>query len=77
VPRYYIRIRNDHDSGASDQAIDLADRDAAWAEMTKVCGDLVGGICRKLKQNAGWEMVLLDETETPIFRIRLVGETPD
>jgi len=32
--------------------IDLADRDAAWTEMTNVCGDLVGGISRDLKQNA-------------------------
>jgi len=76
VPRYYLRIRNDQDSGAPDQAIDLADRDAAWAEMTKVCGDLVGGAARTLKQNARWEMVLLDETETPIFRIHLLAEIP-
>jgi hypothetical protein len=75
VPLYYFRIRNGKYSGASDLAFDLADKDAAWAEMTKVCGDLVGGISRKLKQNGEWEIELLDECKRPLFRIRLVAET--
>ena len=44
--------------GASDQACDLPDRDAAWAEMTGVCGDLVASISRDLKQNTEWQMEL-------------------
>jgi hypothetical protein len=58
-------------------ATELADRDAAWTEMTSVCGDLVGSISRNLKQNAEWHMELLDETKKPLFRIRLVAETLD
>ena len=58
-------------------ALNSPDRDAAWAEMTKVCGDLVGSISRKLKQNAEWQMELLDEFKNPVFRIRLVAETLD
>ena len=77
VPLYYFRIRNGRFSGVSDNGFDLADRDAAWAEMTKVCGDLVGGISRSLKQNAEWHMELLDESRKPLFRIRLVAETLD
>ena len=49
--------------------------DVAWAEMTKVCGDLVGSIARSLKQNGKWEVELLDESKTPT--IRLVAETLD
>jgi hypothetical protein len=49
--------------------------DAAWAEMTKVCGDLVGSIARSPKQNGKWEVELLDESKTPT--IRLVAETLD
>ena len=43
--------------------------------MTKVCANLVGGIARNLKQNAEWQMELLDESKTPVFRIRLTAET--
>jgi hypothetical protein len=77
VPLYYFRIRNGQFSGASSHGTELADRDAAWAEMTSVCGDLVGSISRNLKQNAEWHMELLDESKKPIFRIRLVAETLD
>lgn len=54
---------------------DLADCDAAWDEMTKVCGDLIGGIARNLKQDTEWQLELLDEAKKPVFRIRLVAET--
>ena len=63
--------------GASGRDFDLTDKNAAWAEMTSVCGDLVGSISRNLKQNAEWQMELLDESKKPLFRIRLVAETPD
>jgi hypothetical protein len=43
--------------------------------MTKVCANLVGGISRSLKQNAEWQLELLDEARKPVFRIRLVSET--
>ncbi len=75
MPVYYFCIRNGRFSGAADYGTELADRDAAWAEMTKVCGDLVGSISRKLKQNAEWQMELLDEAKKPVFRIRLVAES--
>jgi hypothetical protein len=77
MPLYFFRIRNGRYSGASDHGIELADRDAAWRELTSVCGDLVGGISRKLKENAEWQMELLDESKSPVFRIRLVAETLD
>jgi hypothetical protein len=77
MPLYFFRIRNGRCSGASDQGIELADRDAAWHELTSVCADIVGGISRKLKQDSEWEMELLDESGRPVFRIRLVAESLD
>jgi hypothetical protein len=56
MPLYYFRIRTGQFSGAADQDTELADDEAAWAELTKVCSDLVGSITRKLKQNAEWQM---------------------
>jgi hypothetical protein len=72
---YFFKISHGRYSGASDRGSEFASREAAWAEMTKVCGDLVGSISRSLKQNAEWHMELLDEARKPVFRIRLVAET--
>ena len=77
MPRYFFRIRNGRYSGASEQGVELADRNAAWQELTSSCADMVGGICRKLGQNAQWEMELLDERKQPVFRISLVANSPD
>ena len=63
--------------GSSDCGAEFADRDAAWKELTGVCGDMVGGISRKLKENGEWQMELLDASKKPVFRIRLVAETLD
>jgi Domain of unknown function (DUF6894) len=75
VPRYYFRISNGTFSGTSDEGLDAPDRDAAWVEMTRVCGDLVGSIARKLKPQSDWRMELLDEAKRPVFRIRVAAET--
>ena len=77
MPRYFFRIRNGRYSGASEHGVELADHNAAWQELTRSCADMVGGICRKLGQNAQWEMELLDERKQPVFRICLVADSLD
>jgi hypothetical protein len=72
---YFFRIGHGQYSGASDQGSEFESREAAWTEMTRVCGDLLGSISRKLKQNAEWHMEMLDEANKPVFRVRLVAET--
>jgi hypothetical protein len=72
---YFFRIGHGHFSGASDQGSEFESREAAWVEMTRVCGDLLGSISRKLKPNGEWHMELLDEARKPVFRVRLVAET--
>jgi hypothetical protein len=72
---YFFRISHGRYSGASDQGSEFESREAAWTEMTRICGDLLGGISRSLKQNADWHMELLDEAKKPVFRIRLVAES--
>jgi hypothetical protein len=56
---------------------EIADRDAAWKELTGVCSTIAGGISRKLKQDSEWQMELLDEAKKPVFRIRIVAESLD
>jgi hypothetical protein len=75
MPLYFFRISHGHYAGASDQGSEFESREAAWTEMTKVCGNLLGSLSRGLKQNAEWQMELLDEAKQPVFRIRLVAES--
>jgi hypothetical protein len=72
---YFFRIGHGQFAGASDQGYEFESREAAWTEMTGVCGDLLGSIARKLKQNGEWHMEMLDEARKPVFRIRLMAET--
>ena len=74
MPLYFFRIRNGRYSGAGDYGVELADHEAAWEEMKRVCANLLGSISRRLAQNSEWQMELLDESGKTIFRIRLVGE---
>jgi len=73
VSQYFFRIQNGQFAGESD--IELADNEAAFAELRKVCADMVGSIARNLNQNAEWRMELLDECKKPVFRISFVSET--
>jgi hypothetical protein len=73
---YFFRISSGRYSGASDLGSEFESREAAWADMTKVCANLLGGISRGMKQNAEWRMEMLDEAKKPVLRIRLVAETP-
>ena len=75
MPMYFFRISHGRYAGASDQGSEFESRDAAWAELTKVSGNLLAGVSRSLKQNAEWQMELLDEARNPVFRIRLVAES--
>src|SRR3977135_2392059 len=56
MPLYFFRMQSGRYSGVSDQGTELADRAAAWSELTGVCGDMIGGIARSLKKtpNGGW-----------------------
>jgi hypothetical protein len=75
MPLYFFRVQSGRFSGAEDRGTDLADNDAAWDELRRVAGDLLGSICRKLKPDSKWQIELLDGSNKPIFKITLVGET--
>jgi hypothetical protein len=74
MPLYHFCIRNDRYSGASEPEMELAEQDAACAEMTKVCGGLVGSISRNLDQNAEWQMELLGRVRKASVQKRLVAD---
>jgi hypothetical protein len=73
LSQYFFHIQTGQFAGESE--INLPDDATAWAELRKVCGDLVGSITRKLNQNTDWQMEILDESKKPVFRISVVAET--
>ena len=75
MPIFFLSVRHGEDARVCNDGAEFPDRNAAWKEMTGVCGDMVGEISRKLVENAEWQMELLDESRRPLFRIRLVAET--
>jgi hypothetical protein len=75
MPLYSFHISNGADPDPADCGFELADGTAAWAEMTKVCADLLGSASLGLKQDSEWSLELLDEAKKPLFRMRLVAES--
>lgn len=75
MPIFFFSVRQDENACVSNDGAEFPDHNAAWKEMTGVCGDMIADISRKLPENAQWQMELLDESKKPVFRIRLVSET--
>jgi hypothetical protein len=75
MPLFYVRTHHGNDCGASSHGFECLDKNAAWTEMTKICGDLVGSVTRDLGEGDEWQMELLDESSKPLYRIRLVAKT--
>jgi hypothetical protein len=75
MPIYFFSVRNGERTGVCNDGAEFPDRNAAWKEMTSVCSDVVGDVSEKLAENAEWQMELLDESRSPVFRIRLIAET--
>ena len=75
MPIFFFSIRQGEDACVSTDGAEFVDENAAWREMTCVCGNMIADISRGLSENACWQMELLDESRKPVFRIRLVAET--
>ena len=75
MPTFFFSVRHGEDACVANDGAEFADHNAAWKEMTGVCGDMIADVSRKLSENAQWQMELLDESRKPVFRICLVAET--
>lgn len=75
MPVFFFSVGHGDDACVDNDGAEFADHNAAWKEMTGVCGELIADISRQLSENAEWQMELLDESKKPLSRIRLVAET--
>lgn len=76
MPQYFFRISQGRYAGASVQGMEFESHAAAWSEMQRICADLLGGVARSLNNDGEWRMELLDAASKPVFRVRLVAESP-
>jgi hypothetical protein len=73
MPLYHLHISDGHHV-YSDASMNCSTCDAAWAELTQTCGDLIRDVTRTLGPSGEWQIELLDQTQKPLGRIRLVAE---
>ena len=65
---FFFSVQHGEDACVNNDGTEFTDHNAAWKEMTGVCGDMIADISRKLPENAEWQMELLDqiqETDIP------------
>ena len=75
MPVFFFSIRHGESASIANDGAEFSDHNAAWKEMTGVCGAMIADVSRKLPENTEWQMELLDESRQPVLRIRLVAET--
>src|ERR1700710_3063023 len=73
MPKYFFKVTGDlpiHDEIGED----LRDNEAAWEEATLIAGELFYKIDGKFRPGQTWSLEVQNETNQPIFLLRIVSE---
>jgi hypothetical protein len=73
VPRYFFHFAYFEPPVDDRDGIYLPDEEAAWAEATRACGEMLEEIDGDLSLGSDWRMEVHDENG-PLFRISLCAE---
>jgi hypothetical protein len=73
MPLYFFNVLNGFET-PDQTGTELPDKQAAWAEATKSCGDLIRRIDGDLKPGREWRMEVTDEFANPIYVIHINAE---
>jgi hypothetical protein len=73
LPRYFFYITHEEPGVDDFEGIDLPNREAAWNEATRACGEMMQDIDGQLAVGTEWQMEVHDE-EGPLFRISFGAE---
>lgn len=74
MPRYSIRI-SQGGPPETNSASDCPDDDAAKNEAAGMFADMARDISSQLQSISDWQMELSDDTEKPIFKIKITAES--
>jgi hypothetical protein len=69
MPRYYFRITGSLHTEIKREGLELPDKQAAWAEATTACGELLRDIDGALKPGDTWQMMVTDEAGRDIYQL--------
>ena len=72
MPRYHFNVHDGVDQPDSEGS-EFPDRDAAWSEAVRCCGEMLKDVDGRLERNAEWRMNVTDENGEAVFTLRFVG----
>ena len=77
MTRYFFNVSYNGDaSPADEEGVDLPDDDAAWAEATGACGQMIRDLDGALTTGAEWRMEVANADGAVLFRLLLRAERP-
>ena len=69
MPRFYFRIVDSLNTEMKKEGLELPDKQAAWAEATTACGELLKDLDGALKPGDKWLMQVKDEDARDIYEL--------
>ena len=72
LPRYHFNVHDGVDL-PDPEGSEFPDRDAAWSEAVRCCGEMLKDVDGRLERNAEWRMDVTDEDGQAVFTLRFVG----
>ena len=73
MPRFYFDI-HDGVSQPDPDGSEMPDKDAAWSEAVRCCGEMLKDIDGQLQRGSEWRMDVTDEDRQPVFTLRFLSE---
>ena len=72
MPRFYFDI---HDGVAQPDpdGLEMQDKDEAWAEAVRCCGEMLKDLNGQLQPGSEWRMDVTDEGRRPVFTLRFLA----
>ncbi len=75
MPRYYFNVHYNGEPGSADaEGVELPGDDAAWAEATGACGQMISDLDGSMLANADWRMEVANAHGTTLFRLSFRAE---
>ena len=75
MPRYFFHIYHERPQ-LDDVGEELPDKHGAWEEATKTAGQILQGLDGRLKPEHDWRMEVVDESQAPLYVLRIRAEKP-
>ena len=72
MPLFHFNIQDDVPRPDPD-GLDLPDKDAAWAEAVRCCGEVLRELDGNLSRGSEWRMEVINASGQPVFTLRFLA----